>query len=157
MENRPAEPHYSGFDSVFGAIARWVRNYRDTVDTGRQLGACGPEEVAAIARDLALAPPDLLTLTRRGPDGARLLQEMLKALGVDPAALAQKDPLVMRDLQRLCINCGYKRQCERDLADSKLAESYHDYCPNAYTLEMLFDRTAPTSARDDAGKDVAQA
>lgn len=155
MENRPAQSAYSGVDSIFGAIARWVKNYRDTVDTAHQLRGCGPDEVAAIARDLALAPPDLLTLTRGGPDGARLLQEMLKALGVDPAALAQQDPLVMRDLQRLCVSCGYKRQCERDLAEGRLAENYHDYCPNAYTLEMLFDRT--TVAPADADKDVAQA
>lgn len=142
MENRPSDD--SGVDSVFGAIARWVKNYRDTLDTGRQLGACGPEEVAAIARDLMIAPRDLLTLTRGGPDGARLLQDMLIALGVDPAALAQQDPLVMRELQRLCVSCTYKRQCGRDLADGKLAENYHDYCPNAYTLETLFD---PTTAR----------
>ncbi len=157
MKNRAAEPSYSGFDSVFGAIARWVQNYRDTIETGRQLGGCGPDEVAAIARDLAVAPRELLTLTRGGLDGARLLQEMLKALGVDPAALAQQDPAVMRDMQRLCIGCGYKRQCEHDLADGKLADNYHDYCPNTYTLEMLFDRTTPTFARENADKDVAQA
>jgi len=85
MGNHPVETPYSGFDSVFGAIARWVNSYRETLDTGRQLGACGPEEVAAIAHDLMVAPGDLLTLTRGGPDGARLLQDMLKALGVDPA------------------------------------------------------------------------
>jgi hypothetical protein len=140
METRPADPLYSGFDSIFGAIARWVKNYRDTVDTGRQLGDCGPEEVGAIARDLMLTPADLLSLTRRGRDGASLLKEMLKTLGVDAAALAQRDPVVMRDLQRLCVGCGYKRQCERDLNNGALYESYHDYCPNAYTLEMLFDR-----------------
>ena len=101
-----------------------------------------------------IGPRELLNLTQRGPDGARLLQEVLKALGVDPAALAQQDPVVMRDLQRLCISCGFKRQCERDLADAKLAENYHDYCPNAYTLEMLFDRTnAALDPRREA-KDV---
>lgn len=140
MENHPVESTYSVFDGVFGAIARWVKNYRDAIDTGRQLGDCSPDEVAAIARDLMLSPRDLVTLTRRGPDGARLLQQMLKALDVDPAVLARQDPVVMRDLQRLCVSCGYKRQCERDLADGKLADNYHDYCPNAYTLEMLFDR-----------------
>ena len=154
MENRPAEA-YSGFDNVFDAIARWVKTYRDTIDTGRQLGDCGPEEVATIARDLMLAPRDLMTLTRGGPDAARLLQDLLKGLGVDPAALAQTDPVVMRDLQRLCVSCGYKRQCERDLADGKLAETYHDYCPNAYTLEMLFDRSSlafePVGETKDVG------
>jgi len=153
MENRPAESLYSGFEGVFGAIARWVKNYRDTFDTGRQLGDCGPEEVAAIARDLMVGPRDLLMLTRRGPDGARLLGDLLKGLGVDPTALAQQDPVVMRDLQRLCIGCEYKRQCERDLADGKLTENYHDYCPNAYTLEMLFDHSSPTFAQEADSKD----
>lgn len=151
MENRPAEPLDSGFAAVFGAIARWVKNYRDTIDTGRQLGDCGPDEVAAIARDLMVGPRDLLTLTRRGPDGARLLREMLKGLGVDPAALARQDPVVMRDLQRLCISCSYKRQCERDLAEGKLTDNYHDYCPNAYTLEMLFDHADPAFGQEGNG------
>ena len=153
MEDRPGAA-YRGFDNVFGVIARWLKNYRDTIDTGRQLGDCGPEEVASIARDLMLAPRDLMTLTRGGPEGARLLQDLLKALGVEPAALAQRDPVVMRDLQRLCVSCGYKRQCERDLADDKLAETYHDYCPNAYTLEMLFDRSTVAFAPGDETKDA---
>lgn len=152
MENRSAESVNSEFESVFGAIARWVKNYRDTVDASRQLGECGPDEVAAIARDLMLGPRDLLTLTRHGPDGARLLQEMLKALGVDPAALARNDAVVMRDLQRLCVSCSFKRQCRRDLAEGKLAENYRDYCPNAYTLEMLFDRASPGAADQNVAK-----
>lgn len=43
----------------------------------------------------------------------------------------------MRDLQRLCITCGYKRQCERDLAAGTLAAEFCDFCPNAYALDAL--------------------
>jgi hypothetical protein len=130
----------SGTHNVFAAIAHWIDRYRDMLDPARQFESCSPDDVAAIAHDLSMTPSDLIALTRRGPDGARLLQRMLIALGADPQKLAKDDPLVMRDLQRLCVSCAYKRQCEHDLAEGKGAENYHEYCPNAYTLEMLFDR-----------------
>jgi hypothetical protein len=132
----------SGTHGIFAAVAQWIDRYRDMLDPARQFEACTPDEVAAIAHDLAMTPGDLIALTRKGPDGARLLQKMLIALGADPQKLAQEDPLVMRDLQRLCVSCAYKRQCEHDLTEGKGAENYRDYCPNAYTLDMLFGRKA---------------
>ncbi len=136
-----AQTHTSASHGAFAAIARWIGRYRDMVDPARQFESCTPEDVAAIAHDLAMTPADLMTLTRKGPDGARLLQRMLVALGVDPKKLGKDDPMVMRDLQRLCVSCGYKRQCEHDLVEGRAAQTYHDYCPNAYTLDLLFHHT----------------
>ncbi|MGA7739273.1 MAG: hypothetical protein WCB22_28120, partial [Pseudolabrys sp.] len=59
------------------------------------------------------------------------------ALGVDANALEHNDPLVMRDLQRLCTTCGDKRQCQFDLANGVSADNFRDYCPNAFTLDAL--------------------
>ncbi len=144
-----AHTHTSASHGAFAAIARWIGRYRDMVDPAHQFESCTPEDVAAIAHDLAMTPADLMTLTRKGPDGARLLQRMLVALGVDPKKLAKDDPMVMRDLQRLCVSCGYKRQCEHDLAEGKSAANYRDYCPNAYTLNLLFHHTAKEEVADD--------
>jgi hypothetical protein len=138
--------HASTLHNTFAAIARWVDRYRDMLDPSRQFGSCTPEDVRAIAHDLSLSPADLMTLTRKGPDGARLLSELLKALGVDPKKLAGQDPAMMRDLQRLCVSCGYKRQCEHDLREGTAAGHYTDYCPNAYTLGLLFESHSEAGA-----------
>jgi hypothetical protein len=74
---------------------------------------------------------------------------MLAALGADPKKLSKDDPMVMRDLQRLCVSCGYKRQCEHDLTEGHAAENYHDYCPNAYTLDLLFHHTTEEEVATD--------
>jgi Family of unknown function (DUF6455) len=135
------QPQTSEAHGAFAAIARWIDRYRDMFDPDRQFAACTPEDVQAIAHDLAMTPDELRTLTRKGPDGARLLYKMLSALGADPQKLSKNDPMAMRDLQRLCVSCGYKRQCEHDLSEGQAAQTYHDYCPNAYTLDLLFQHT----------------
>jgi uncharacterized protein DUF6455 len=137
--------HPSTLHNAFVAIARWVDRYRDMLDPMRQFGSCTPDDVRAIAQDLSLTPTELMTLTRKGPDSARLLSQLLIALGVDPKQLAQQDAAMMRDLQRLCVNCGYKRQCEHDLREGTSAAHYAEYCPNAYTLGLLFGND-PTEA-----------
>ena len=138
MQNRTTEsPADAGLDTIFESIARWVRNYRESLDNSRQLAQCSPEEVAAMANDLAVSSSDLMALAHKSPDSARLLYRMLAALGVDLAALAARDPMVMRDLERLCVSCSHKRQCAHDLAEGKGGAHYKDYCPNAYTLDML--------------------
>ena len=124
-------------DTVFEAIARWVKNYRDALGTSRELAQCDAKDVAAIAQDLMISPEELKALAVKSPDSARLLYRMLDALGVDAAALSARDPMVMRDLERLCVSCTNKRKCAHELATGAAAGHYEDFCPNAYTLDML--------------------
>jgi hypothetical protein len=128
---------YESLHWVLNSIAQWIVKYRNARSVSEQLSNCTADEVAAMARDLKISPGELVSLTKKGPDAANLLQKLLIGLGVDPGGLAHDDPLVMRDLQRLCITCGYKRQCEFDLANDKLTENFREYCPNAYTLDAL--------------------
>ncbi len=141
MADHPPTEKYDdpSVELVFKSVARWMRNYREAFSTAGQLAKCDPDEVAKIARDLQIAPRDLVRLSGKGPGAAQLLLRMLEALGVDPKNLGVEKPAVMRDLQRLCITCGYKQTCERDLAKGMAAERYEDYCPNAYTLDALIE------------------
>jgi hypothetical protein len=77
---------------------------------------------------------------------------MLTALGVDAEDLSKRHPVVMRDLERLCVSCTHKRECAHDLDASAAAGRYKNYCPNAYTLDMLLaerTRTSPPPAARD--------
>ena len=139
------QPHYPVLDMVLNSIADWVNNYRSSVGPDRDLSRCSSDEVMQIAHDLAISPGELRELSSRGPGSADLLQKMLQALGVDPKALVNKDPLVMRDLQRLCTTCGHKGRCAHELADGTAKNHFHEFCPNAFTLDALFadkDKTA---------------
>ncbi len=92
-----------------------------------------------VARDLGISSSELLEIERKGPGAADLLKKMLVALHVDPNVLAKTDQQIMRDLQRLCITCSEKKRCEHELASGTAGEHFRDFCPNAFTLDALFD------------------
>jgi len=132
------EPRYPTVEFVLDAIAGWINKYRHTYGVRDELGQCGQEEVMRIAKDLGLPVSDLRGLAAKGPGSADILKKMLLALSVDPQALAKTDPVVMRDLQRLCILCSHKGRCQHELARGTAAEHFREFCPNAYTLDALF-------------------
>jgi len=125
---------------VFDAIANWVEKYRYAVGLSDELARCGADEVARVAHDLGMSSDELRSLARKGPHAADQLPRLLHALGVDPHELASVDPATMRSLERVCITCGHKDQCEHDLAAGTAARgNYKDYCPNAKSLAALFE------------------
>ena len=128
--------HYPIVEAAIETIVDWVNRYR-ALSGGSGLGECDSREVARIASDLGITAADLRDLAEARPGSADLLQEMLPALGVDPKTLAETDPLMMRDLQRLCVTCRNKNRCRRELDELSAAEHYHHYCPNAVTIDAL--------------------
>jgi hypothetical protein len=143
MDQQPiAHPHYDNLQSVLKSIAQWITKYRYQRNICNDLVNCGPDEVARIARDLRISPSELAMLTRHGPNAADLLQELLNVLGLDKNDIENDEPLVMRDLERLCTTCREKRQCRFDLANGVIADNFHDYCPNAFTLDVLLQEKA---------------
>jgi hypothetical protein len=64
---------------------------------------------------------------------------MLLALHVDPERLLRSEPAAMRDMQRLCISCEAKQRCEHELTQGSAARHYREFCPNAFTLDALFE------------------
>ena len=122
---------------VLETIAGWVRSLRHAAGLRAELAHCDAEEVARTARDLGLSSRELVRLAEKGPHAADQLLKLMSALGVDPKALSFDDPATMRDLQRLCITCAHKGRCEHELAAGTAAGSYHEFCPNAFTLDAL--------------------
>jgi hypothetical protein len=130
-------PDYESLQSILNSIAQWIVKYRNARSAREELRNCTADDVAAIARDLRVSPGELASLAQKGPDAANLLRKLLVGLDVDPEGLAHDDPVVMRDLQRLCITCGHKRRCELDIATDVITQNFREYCPNAYTLNAL--------------------
>jgi hypothetical protein len=135
---RDEQPTYSFVEVITDVIADWVKRYRYAAGLRDDLARCGREEVARVASDLGVSPGELVRLARKGPHAADQLKKLLLALGADRKKLAPKDPGMMRDLQRVCITCGCKPQCERELAMGSAAQHYRNYCPNASSLAALF-------------------
>jgi hypothetical protein len=138
------ELHYPTVEFVLDAIVGWINKYRHIHGPHDELGQCSQEDVMRIAKDLGIPVSDLRGLASKGPGAADNLRKMLVALSVDPQALAEADPAVMRDLQRLCIVCSQKGRCQHELAEGTAAGHFREFCPNAYTLDALFkDKVKP--------------
>ena len=90
-----------------------------------------------IAQDLRVSPDDLDRMVQAGPHGADELPKLLQNLGINEEDLARTEPLMVRDMQRVCAMCSDKVQCHRDLDAGTSAEHYTDYCLNAPTIAAL--------------------
>lgn len=136
LAEQASQPHYPVVEAAIDAVADWVNRYRQLTGPSA-LGDCDSQEVARIAADLGITAAELRDLAEAKPGSAALLNEMLPALGIDPKTLAESDPLVTRDLRRLCVTCRNKNLCRREIDELGAAAHYHEFCPNAVTLDAL--------------------
>jgi uncharacterized protein YjiS (DUF1127 family) len=124
---------YPRVQFLIDTFAQWLKHRRELSEL-RQMDR---EDFERIAGDLRITPGDLDELVRRGAHAADELPEMLKALGIDEAALSRSEPLVLRDMERVCAMCKDKPRCHRDLAAGTAGAHYEEYCLNAPTIDRL--------------------
>jgi hypothetical protein len=124
--------------SIAKAFADWVRLCRVALGTRDELAVASPGEVARIARELGVRPPDLANAATGWPASAVLLRRMIKALGVDPDSSVVTDHASIGDLQRQCAECAAKADCARDLARGNATDNFYAYCPNAQALDSIY-------------------
>ena len=135
-----AQEHpFPRIELLINTFADWLRHRRDLSEVRRM----DTTEFDRIAGDLRVSPGELDTLVRRGPHAADELPKLLKVLGINEADLARTEPLVLRDMERVCAMCASKRQCDRDLAAGTSAEHYEGYCLNAPTIDSLDQPVKP--------------
>jgi transcriptional regulator with XRE-family HTH domain len=125
-----SHPIVEGLISVFGD---WLKHRREM----REMRNLDCRSFADIARDLRITPTDLDAFVRRGRHAADELPKLLKVLGIDEAALARSETAVLRDMERVCVLCERKAQCNNDLEIGASARDYEDYCLNAPTMNAL--------------------
>src|ERR1700760_3165460 len=108
--NAQSKP-YPRVGMLIDTFAAWLKHRRE-LNEMRQLDRSDFDRIAA---DLEVSSGDLEELVRRGPHAADELPVLLKALGIDAAALERTQPLVVRDMERVCAMCRHKSQCDGDL------------------------------------------
>jgi hypothetical protein len=117
-----AQQDYPRVTAVLDVVADWVKHRRTH---GHNLDRLPDAEVAKIAGDLGLSPADLRALDRLA-DQPLQLPQMLEALHVDANALSRAQPLIVRDLERVCALCDAKKRCARELAAGDAAVTFED-------------------------------
>lgn len=124
-------------------FVRWCRN----IDTASRLDACGEQEIEHIAKDIGLAPAELLDLAGAGEQAADLLPRRMAMLDLDPDEVGRISPRILQDLQRVCTLCRSQRRCARDPGRHATDPAWKTYCPNFGTLTAL--DAMPWSSRSE--------
>ena len=128
---------------LFGRFGYWFREWSRRRARLAELDGCGPAEVEHMARDLGMSRGELSVLAGKWPDSTDLLSRRLEQV-----KLARVEPQVLRDLERVCTQCGSKRKCKYDLAVHPSDSAWSDYCPNATTISALMaERSARRSPK----------
>lgn len=118
-------------------IASWLASRRQIHRERQELAGCGTG-LEALARDVGVSSPtELLGLIGEGPHSADLLADMASTLSIPLEKLKHSDAGLVRALQVNCSRCGDKGRCKRELSEETAALNYHDFCPNAETLDAM--------------------
>ena len=106
---------YPIVQDLIDSFASWLKHRRE-MNEMRQLDRA---DFDRIANDLRIAPDDLEELVRHGTHAADELPKMLDQLGISAEELGQAQPLLLRDMERVCSLCSHKARCDRELADGR--------------------------------------
>lgn len=124
---------YPFVDGLIEKFGDWLKHRREITEMCQFDSA----EFGRLAQDLGVTSSDLDDLVRQGPHHVDELPLLLRTLGIDEDALARTQPLVLRDMERVCALCRHKSECDHDIADGTLAQHYDAYCANKMTLDAL--------------------
>src|ERR1700736_220355 len=127
-------------------------NWRKRRQEIREIRDLDDDEFATLTHELRIPLADLDTFVRQGPDAVDELSKLLTALGIDEKALSRTQPLVLRDMVRVCASCQQKHQCDRDLDAGTSAQHYQEYCLNASTIDALDPESEIKSTRREFPK-----
>lgn len=133
----PKDTRYPTVEFFLDAVAGWFKKPRYPRGGRDELRQCSPEEIMKVAKDLGVPLSDLGGLAAKAPDAANDVSKMLRVLSIDESTLAKGNPATMRDLQRTCMLCVQKGRCRHEFARFTAAQNFHEFCPNAYTLDAL--------------------
>lgn len=117
-----------------------------------ELSRCPSTEREHLARDIGVSEAEFCILARKPADASVLLSQRLNQLQLKPGDIRETEPLVLRDLQRVCSLCASKRRCKHDFAARPWSRVWREYCPNATTLDaLLAQRSRQNHFQDDSG------
>lgn len=124
---------YPIVENAINLFGDWLKHRQEM----RELRDMDSGDFVRIARDLCVSPAELDAVVRQGPHASDELPRLLKVLGIDQATLSRTQPVLQRDMVRVCASCGQKALCNHDLDAGASAQHYEEYCPNAPAIDEL--------------------
>ena len=127
------QPSFPVVETLVNLFGDWLEHRREVSEMRQLRGS----DFDRIAQELGVSPADLEELVNRGPHAADEMPKLLTALGIDEAGLERCQPLVLRDMKRVCAMCQSKGECDFHLATGDIADHYRKFCLNTGTIDAL--------------------
>ena len=127
---------YPILKNAINLFGDWLKHRQEM----RELREMNTGDFARIAQDLCVSTAELEAVIRRGPHASDELPRLLKTLGIDEVALSRTQPVLQRDMVRVCASCRHKPLCNLDHDAGTLAQRSEEYCPNAQAIAELDQR-----------------
>ena len=115
--------------SPLEAFWQWCRE-RICRRFGGRTADCGDAELECMANEAGVTASEFNKLASKGPHSADRLLERMAALDLDPKEVAQVEPAVFHDLQRVCSMCAAHGRCTRDLHRNTADPAWKEHRPN---------------------------
>lgn len=128
-----AQHDYPTVEYLIDKFTGWLKHRQELSEIRR----ADRGDFHAIAEDLRVSPAELDRLVAAGPHSADEMPQMLKSLGIEVEDLIKTEPLMVRDMQRVCSLCRDKARCHGELASGTASKHYEEFCPNAPTIDAL--------------------
>lgn len=113
----------------------WIK---DRIARDNELATLARADFDQLARDIGVTDADLRDVIPHIGDHSELMDQMIRARGLDPAQMKQSLRSVMRDMEVTCARCGASRTCRRALEAGTAAE-FHDFCGNSPVIDQLLE------------------
>lgn len=123
-------------DTLLDRVSSWLVA-RDEHGGNRAMLSKG--DLQSLAFDLGITQADLLTAPPDSPDHRELMDQMIRAYGLDPHVIRDLPPPLVRDLRETCGQCSNARRCRRDLKAGTAAVNSPAYCGNATAFDAMID------------------
>lgn len=119
--------------SALSSVVHWFKQHM----RGNELNGLDPKELEMMARDLNVAPDDLVRLAAEEPQDTSMMKRMMAIHGLDYEKLRAEYSAVVRDMEVTCSRCQERKLCQHDLDHGADAHTCDQYCPNADTMKAF--------------------
>src|SRR5271165_7153512 len=102
-------------------LARAIDWIKTRASRDNELAAMSSMDLRYLAADLGISEADVREVVPKVTDHSELMDKMMRARGLDPAAVRRAFSALVRDMEVTCARCRDSRICRRELESGTAA------------------------------------
>jgi hypothetical protein len=125
-----------------GLLARTLDWIKARMLRDNELAGLSHSDLDCLASDLGLSEADLRGVLPVVTDHSDLMDQMMRARGLDPDQVRRSFSNLVRSMEVACTRCADVRTCRRELSAGTADAHCHEFCVNADQMDELIEARA---------------